>query len=82
MSELDKEFEQAAERFHAAVLDMLNNDYPAALSIVTGTFVSLTLEIMRRNGHDTDQKILIDGGNNRDITIHALKSAEPSGGEG
>lgn len=51
------------------------------LSVITGTFVSLTTEVVRRAGHDTDREIKVDGGDQRDITIHAPKSkaqvAEP-----
>lgn len=43
------------------------------LSVVTGTFVSLTVEVVRRQGHDISKAITVDGGPNRDITIHAPK---------
>lgn len=43
------------------------------LSVITGTFVGLTVELCRRNGHDAAKQITIDGGANRDITIHAKK---------
>ena len=44
------------------------------LSVLTGAFVSLTLEVVRRNGHDASGAIKVDGGPNRDITIHAPKA--------
>lgn len=75
-AELDKEFKQTAECFQTALLDMLENDYAATLSIVTGTFVSLTMEVLRRNGHESDGEIRIDGGENRDVTIHARKGVK------
>ncbi|WP_132644713.1 hypothetical protein [Rubrivivax gelatinosus] len=64
----------AGARFQRAVEDLLAIDYPTALSIVTGTFVSLTLEVMRRHGHEPSGDVRIDGGENRDITIHAPKA--------
>lgn len=50
------------------------------LSLLTGAFVGLTLEVIRREGHDADREIKVDGGPNRDITIHAPKS--PAGQRG
>lgn len=43
------------------------------LSILTGAFVGLTVELVRRQGHDVNKEIKVDGGDNRDITIHAPK---------
>lgn len=43
------------------------------LSLLTGSFVSLTIEVLRRKGLDTTREIKIDGGKQRDITIHAAK---------
>lgn len=43
------------------------------LSVITGTFVSLTVELVRRRGHDISREIKVDGGPNRDVTIHAAK---------
>nr|WP_260400573.1 hypothetical protein [Paraburkholderia bannensis] len=43
------------------------------LALLTGMFVGLTIELARRNGCDTDVEIKIDGGKQRDITIHAPK---------
>lgn len=43
------------------------------LSILTGAFVGLTVELVRRKGHDINKEIKVDGGQNRDITIHAPK---------
>lgn len=43
------------------------------LAILTGAFVSLTVDFVRRHGHDVSQKIEVDGGRERDITIHAPK---------
>jgi hypothetical protein len=43
------------------------------LAIVTGAFVGLTVELVRRQGHDVNKEIKVDGGTQRDITIHAPK---------
>lgn len=45
------------------------------LSVLTGSFVGLTIELVRRQGCETDKDITIDGGMERNITIHAPKSA-------
>lgn len=42
-------------------------------SILTGAFVGLASEIVRRQGFDQTQAIELDGGSQRDITIHATK---------
>lgn len=43
------------------------------LSILTGAFVGLTVELVRRQGYDVSLPIKVDGGPNRDITIHEAK---------
>lgn len=65
----------AIEKLGAAISQALE-DAPVSdvLSILTGAFVSLTVELVRRQGHDVSQKIEVDGGSNRDITIHAPKA--------
>lgn len=52
-------------------------DHPVAdvLSRLTGHFVGLVVELVRRNGGGGDAQIHIDGGPSRDITIHATKEA-------
>lgn len=49
--------------------------HPAAdvLTIITGCFVGLTLELVRRSGNDVEKEITINGGKQRDVTIHAPK---------
>ena len=49
------------------------------LSVITGSFVALVVEVTRRAGHDTNTNIVItDPNNERDITIHKPKvSDEP-----
>lgn len=48
-------------------------DINDVLGFLTGVFVSLTVEIVRRDGHDVNKPIMVDGGKNRDITIHPPK---------
>jgi hypothetical protein len=66
---------QAEKNFEKAVIELAEEDVSAALSLLTGCFVSLTLEVLRREGHSADGDIKIDGGENRNITIHAEKEA-------
>jgi len=63
---------KAEKNFEKALLELAGEDVSTALSVLTGCFVSLTLEVLRRNGHVTDGDIKIDGGDQRDITIHPL----------
>lgn len=64
----------AIDNFRAA-LDALVEEAEAdvALALITGAFVGLVKAVMESNGLDTSGAILIDGGTNRDITIHAVK---------
>lgn len=48
------------------------------LSVLTSAFVGVTLAVCRRQGHDTNLPITIDGGEQRDVTIHPPK--EPTNG--
>ena len=48
--------------------------------MLTGCFVSLTLEVLRRKGHVPDGDIKINGGDQRDITIHPPKVPPNAGG--
>ena len=43
------------------------------VSIATGLFVSLVLAFARDAGEDENKEIKINGGDQRDITIHAAK---------
>ncbi|HDR9756468.1 TPA: hypothetical protein ACK3Q6_001655 [Burkholderia cepacia] len=56
-------------------IDRALDDAPVTdvLAFITGVFVGLTLELVRREGHDVDKEIRIDGVEQRDITIHAPK---------
>lgn len=61
------------EKFEAAFLELVESDTEAALQLITGMFVGLTLEYTRRRGEDPNKTLRINGCGNRDITIHAAK---------
>ncbi len=65
------------KKLEGAFLELVEADTEAALQLVTGMFVGLTLEYMRRRGHDPSGDIRIDSGGKRDITIH--KAGSPAG---
>lgn len=73
-TELHMEKPDAIENLGAAISRALD-EAPVCdvLPILTGAFVALTVELVRRQGHDVGQKIEVDGGVERDITIHAPK---------
>ena len=48
------------------------------LSVITGSFVGLTIELVRLQGHDQTKEIFLDGGQQRDITIHEEKKVNQS----
>ena len=52
-----------------------------ALSTATGLFVSLVVGYTEHMGHDISKPITINGGDNRDITIHPPKGDREEGGE-
>ncbi|MCA8017755.1 hypothetical protein [Burkholderia metallica] len=58
-----------------AAIERALDDAPVTdvLAILTGAFVGLTIELIRREGHDVNKEIRVDGGQERDITIHAPK---------
>lgn len=60
-----------------AAIERALDDAPVSdvLSVITGTFVSLVAELTRRAGRDANEQIKVDGGAQRDITIHAAKVA-------
>jgi hypothetical protein len=45
------------------------------LSLLIGHFVGLTVELVRRRGEDVTKIITINGGDQRDITIHPPKDS-------
>jgi hypothetical protein len=76
---MTKEAVQA--RVSDAVVDLARIAPADALSIATGVFVSLTLNLVKSSGRDLNCKIEIDGGANRDITIGAPKDTSPHSAE-
>jgi hypothetical protein len=64
----------AQENFETALFALVDESPADALSVLTGCFVSLTLHLLRSKGHEPDGDIKIDGGDQRDITIHAPKT--------
>ena len=66
----------AADDFTDAFDALIEELGPAdALAVITGTFVHLTLAVVKHAGHSIDGDLKIDGGKQRDITIHAPKVA-------
>jgi hypothetical protein len=64
----------AIERLGDAIATAVQTaDTQDVLALLTGSFVSLTLEMLRREGHEPTGAIFLDGGENRDITIHGQK---------
>lgn len=56
-------------------LERLIEESPSeALPIITGAFVGTVVCITEAYGHETSGEIRIDGGKERDITIHAPKT--------
>ena len=72
-------YAEKAQAVEEAFLVLIEHDTEAALSLVTGMFVGLLTEYMRRRGHDEKVDIRIDGGGMRDITVHAIKATPPQG---
>jgi hypothetical protein len=60
-------------QYEEAVIALAQQDLVTALQLATGTFVSLLVAVMKRHGHDANKEIKVDGGANRDITVHAAK---------
>ena len=66
------EFVEAFDRFIQEV------SIADAMSVATGLFVSLVVSWIELKGEDPSKKITINGGDQRDITIHAQKPATGS----
>lgn len=76
---LSQEAQSGVAKLGAAIEHALDTcSVSDVLSIITGTFVSLTVELCRRAGHDVTLPIKVDGVDERDITIHAPKSLGPT----
>lgn len=61
------------QALEAEFVKLIEADADVALQLITGMFVGLALECIRRRGHEPSGEIKIDGGCQRDITIHAEK---------
>lgn len=70
---MSKELTPAQQAFNDALDRMLEESPSEALSIITGAFVGTVVGITEAYGHDTSGEVRIDGGKERDITIHAPK---------
>lgn len=64
----------ALDELGAAVETALD-EHPVSevLSVLLGCTVGLVIALARNNGADPDKQITIDGGDGRDVTIHAKK---------
>lgn len=63
----------ALEELGEAIGRAVDENPTDTLAVITGAFVSLAVAAVRAKGHEPDRQILIDGGLERDITIHAPK---------
>jgi hypothetical protein len=68
---INLEMEMKTEKLEAAFLELAERDATAALQLITGMFVGLNLEFVRRQGEDANKEIKLMGFGNRNITIHA-----------
>ena len=73
MSKAHDDFSAAFDRF----LDEVG--IADAMSVATGMFVSLVVGYLKHNGEDTSKPITINGGDQRDVTIHPPKAAQQTG---
>ena len=67
MSKAHDEFSAAFDKFLDAV------GIADAMSVATGIFVSLVVGYLEHKGEDPNKSITINGGDQRDVTIHASK---------
>ena len=67
MSKAHDEFDADFYKFLVAV------GIADAMSVVTGMFVSLMVNYIEHKGEDPNKSITINGGDMRDVTIHATK---------
>lgn len=70
----------AADAVLEAIAELADEDIDLCLSVVTGHFVGLYTEVIRRQGQDPAKQITIEGGA-RTITIHAAAPQEQTNGE-
>ena len=67
------------ECMDGAIRAAVNEDPDAALAALTGHFVGLLTALTDARGHDAECEIRIDGGECRDITLHAAKAPAAQG---
>lgn len=67
------------KKFEESFLELVDDDVEAALQLITGMFVGLTVEYTKIRGHDPSVDLFIDGCGNRNITIHAVISNSMTG---
>lgn len=79
MTTEDELLEQVSDFY----VQLARRDPAMALQVATGAFVSLLVSYMEAQGFETDKNIHVDGGENRDITVHAPKrpAEQGKGGE-
>lgn len=70
---MSKQITPTQQAFIDALDRMLEESPSEALPIITGVFVGAVVCITEAYGHDTSGEVRIDGGKERDITIHAPK---------
>lgn len=70
LEEMGKSIERALEEC----------DLNDVMAVLASALVGITVELARRKGADTTKQITIQGGYQRDITIHPLKSAQQTQG--
>lgn len=64
----------AIEKLGTAIESALDEaSVSEVLSVLTGALVSLAVELVRREAHNAAHEIKVNGGQQRDITIHAPK---------
>ena len=73
----NKNLNKVEASFRKTFDEFIDLSYERALAVVTGMFVSLAVAVVESHGNGSDGDIEIDGGENRDITIHAVKSMPP-----
>mgnify|MGYP001616632608 CR=1 FL=1 len=61
------------ENFKIAINGIASSNHETAISLLTGALVGLIEFLVEGNGGDPKKEIMIDGGENRDLTIHANK---------
>ena len=78
MTTEDELLEQVSDLY----VQLAQRDPAMALQVATGAFVSLLVSYMEARGFETDKNIHVDGGKNRDITVHAPKHAAQQNDQG